>query len=303
MARRKIMLAVVLTFLALATSPGAVGGQATAYVSRADLVTVRASVTTRLGFRLTDLSRDEFEVLDNGKVRPVVQFAFAARPVDVAILLHRSGGYRLATWPLPARVMLESLQAGDRMSIHTPGGEVQPLTDQLTLVAELFQRPVSPSPPSPLWPGLERVVGSLTDPDRNRALVILTDGHEIGTGPPPSSLTTLARRTDVGVYVASNGTVIVSGGSATPSARDRSLAIGADYLKNLVRTTGGREITMPGTRAPAVYRAFLDELREQYLLGFQPEAFDGTFHTLTVRVKRPDTTIIARTGYTAVKKN
>jgi hypothetical protein len=59
------------------------------------------------------------EVLDNGKVRPVVQFAFAARPVDIAILLHRNGGYRLPTWPLSARVMLESLQAGDRMSIHS----------------------------------------------------------------------------------------------------------------------------------------------------------------------------------------
>jgi hypothetical protein len=124
-----------------------------------------------------------------------------------------------------------------------------------------------------------------------------------GTEPPSSSLAALARRTDVGVYVAGNDTVILSGGSAMPSQLDRSLALGAEYLRNLVRLTGGRYITMPATYAPAVYRAFLDELREQYLLGFQPETFDGRFHTLTVRVKRPDTTVISRTGYTALKRN
>ena len=303
MALRTLVSVVLLAFFILATRPGAAGRQANPYVSRADLVTVRASVTTRFGFRLTDLSRDEFEVLDNGKARPVVQFAIGARPVDVAVLLHRSGGYRLPNWPLSARVMMESLQAGDRMSIHTLAEELQALTDQLEPIVELLQRPVSPAPPAQFWPGVERVVGSLTDPNRNRAVVILTDGRVDGAEPPPPSLTALARRTDVGVYVTGNGTVIVGGGSVTPSQRDRSLALGADYLKSLVRITGGRQITMPGTQAPAVYRAFLDELREQYLLGFQPETFDGQFHTLTVRVKRPDTTVIARTGYTALKRN
>ncbi len=303
MAPRTLVSVVLLAFFILATRTGVAGRQATPYVSRADLVAVRASVTTRFGFRLTDLGRDEFEVLDNGKVRSIIQFATAARPVDVAVLLHRSGSYRLPNWPLPARVVMESLQVGDRMSIHTVAQELQALTDQMEPIVELLQNPVSPAPPSVLWPGLERVVGTLTDPNRNRAVVILTDGQVGGVEPPPSSLTALARRTDVGVYVAGNGRVMVSGGSVTPSQRDRSLALGADYLKNLVRITGGRQIMMPGTYAPAVYRAFFDELREQYLLGFQPETFDGKFHTLTVRVKRPDTTVIARTGYTALKKN
>lgn len=303
MALRTLVSVALLAFFIPATRPDAAGRQDTRYVSRADLVTVRASVTTRLGFRLTDLNRNEFEVLDNGKVRPIVQFTVGVRPVDVAVLLHRSGGYRLPSWPLPARVMMESLQAGDRMSLHTVAEELQALTDQPEPIVELLRRPVSPAPPSPLWRGLERVVGSLTDPNRNRAVVILTDGRVDGAEPPPSSLTALARRTDVGVYVAGNGAVMVTGGSVTPSQRDRSLALGADYLKNVVRITGGRQITMPDTQAPAVYRAFLDELREQYLLGFQPETFDGRFHTLTVRVTRPDTTVIARTGYTALKRN
>jgi hypothetical protein len=42
-------------------------------------------------------------------------------------------------------------------------------------------------------------------------------------------------------------------------------------------------------------------MRLQYLLGFQPEAFDGKFHRLRVRVPRHDVEVRAREGYLAVR--
>lgn len=278
----------------MAVGVGVAAQQGTPFSSRSDLVTVRASVTSPYGFRLTDLTRDDFEVLDNGRRREIVQFAFASRPVDVAVFLDEPVVFRQFGWPLAARVILQSLQAGDRISINTIGGEIQPLTEDLRSVQQLFERPVAVDSRKSFWPNLRGVVASLRDADRNRAVVMLTDGRSVGE-PPPSDLMLLARRTDVSLYLTS------SVRRATPSERSRQLA--QDYLKNLARVTGGRVITMPeSAHVPAVYRAFVDELREQYLLGFQPEAFDGRFHTLTVRVKRQGTTVVARAGYTAAQR-
>jgi Ca-activated chloride channel family protein len=45
-----------------------------------------------------------------------------------------------------------------------------------------------------------------------------------------------------------------------------------------------------------------DELHQQYLLGFTPQALDGKTHRLDVRVRRPDLTVRARKNYVAAKK-
>ena len=271
------------------------------FVGRADLVTVHASVTTSIGFRLTDLTKDEFEVLDNGRVRDIVQFSFTTRPVDVAILLDRSGTYFARSWTIPARTMLEWLQGPDRMSVHTLMLEQQELTADRTLLTNILSKPIQADSAKSIWRGVERVVRTLDDPERSRAVVMFTDGREGGADPPPRSLTELARSTDVGLYLAETSTLIAAPGRTSEYERRRQATLA--NLDFLIRTTGGRRITLPPpTRPSAVYRAFVDELRDQYMLGFQPESFDGKFHDLKVRVKRPDATVIARAGYLAVRR-
>jgi hypothetical protein len=44
-----------------------------------------------------------------------------------------------------------------------------------------------------------------------------------------------------------------------------------------------------------------DELHQQYLLGFQTSATDGTIHELEVRIKKPGVTPRARKTYLAPK--
>jgi VWFA-related protein len=271
-------------------------------VSRAELVTVHASVTSPYGFRLTDLAKDEFEVLDNGRVREILQFALMARPVDISVLLDRSGSYRAWNWPTPVRTLLESLHSHDRISVHTLQRDLQPLTSEHALITAVVEGTIAPDGASPIWRGLERVVRNLTDSTRSRAVIMFTDGQDDGAGPPPRSLTDAARRSDVALYLADTSPVIITSGRANSEYERRRQAAIA-HLDFLMRTTGGRRISMPGPlQAPAVYRAFVDELRDQYVLGFQPESFDGKFHDLKVRVKRPGATVTARAGYLAVRR-
>ena len=76
------------------------------------------------------------------------------------------------------------------------------------------------------------------------------------------------------------------------TARNRSLQMMADI-------TDGRAITQPASMETGL-RRIVDDLSSYYLLGYYSNAKpDGRFHRITVRVKRPDVQVRARSGYLA----
>jgi hypothetical protein len=71
-------------------------------------------------------------------------------------------------------------------------------------------------------------------------------------------------------------------------------------LERLAIETGG------GTYASDVYSdmyapfgEIMQQLRQQYVLGFVPTVLDGKKHSLSVKVKRPRVEVRARTSYVA----
>ena len=52
-----------------------------------------------------------------------------------------------------------------------------------------------------------------------------------------------------------------------------------------------------------VFTDVVQQLRQQYVLGFVPAAFDGKRHSLTVRVKRPGLQVQARKSYIATRES
>ena len=71
-------------------------------------------------------------------------------------------------------------------------------------------------------------------------------------------------------------------------------------LRELVDQSGGRTLTISEpSLAPAVFEEILQELRDQYVLGYYPsvDRDDGKWHTVKVRVRPRDLQVRARSGY------
>ena len=75
-------------------------------------------------------------------------------------------------------------------------------------------------------------------------------------------------------------------------------------LERLALGTGGAfyEVKLSDDMNP-VFTEVIQQLRQQYVLGFVPAAFDGKRHSLSIRVKRPGLQVQARQSYTATRGN
>jgi VWFA-related protein len=111
--------------------------------------------------------------------------------------------------------------------------------------------------------------------DNRRALVVLSDGEDVGSDYPFEQVADEAVRAGVVVYP-------VFLGAADGPARDG--------LRRLARQTGGRDFSARGAaQLDGVLRQIADELRAQYLLVFRPRAraSDVAFRNLEVELLRP----------------
>ena len=75
-------------------------------------------------------------------------------------------------------------------------------------------------------------------------------------------------------------------------------------LERLALATGGAfyEVGVGDDMNP-VFTDVVQQLRQQYVLGFVPAAFDGKRHSLTVRVKRSGLEVQARKSYIALRES
>jgi hypothetical protein len=148
-----------------------------------------------------------------------------------------------------------------------------------------------PDEGSPVWVALDRAVSALSRESNRRVIVIYTDGRDADHGHFKAlkvSDATVRARLEASVIM-----VYVVG--------FEGITLGTS-VKTMARRSGGR-VTELGTSDDlgAALGDVAAELHHQYLLGFKPAAFDGSTHTLEVRINRPDLTVRARQQYVAVK--
>lgn len=80
--------------LALVVVAAPAAQQRPTFHATANTVVVQATVLERHGRLIPDLTRDDFEVWEDGKRRPITAFAREQVPVSIAILLDLSGSVR-----------------------------------------------------------------------------------------------------------------------------------------------------------------------------------------------------------------
>jgi Ca-activated chloride channel family protein len=264
-----------------------------------EVVRVFVTVTGRDGQLVTTLTKDQFEVRDDGKPQPIVVFDNSPRPIQLVVMLDVSGSMagNLTLLQSASRELFAGLGAGDVARVGTFGREIV-ISPEFTRDVDALQAAVpdhiSENAPTPLWRGLDEAMSAF-DPtsDRRRVVLVLSDGKDadVGFGRRIVSQVDVidrARADDVMVYgiglrsrSAAPNLGIGPGGltaALTADLPDPGLARTAE------ETGGGYAEIRPRDNLGEAFAQIARELHSQYLLGYEPPKRDGKTHKIEVRV-------------------
>jgi VWFA-related protein len=307
--RRLPFLLLVLMLLSSHVATGQVsgaGGSATAtFRGGVDLVTLNAVVRDQHGRVVTDLKRDDFEVLDSGIQRPIAQFRAEGAAISVALLFDASGSMevasRLEDARRVARRFLSCLQMGrDELAVYsfdTRLRQLQPFApyrDDASLERSLVN--ISPFGMTSLNDAIASTARELAArPNAHRAVIVLTDGVDNHSRLSAAEVSGIASSIDVPVYILAVVSPLEHVGTATAVSSEHPLPVGD--LADLARWTGGRlYVTSGPLQESQAARDIADELRSQYLIAFEPATRPG-WHPLEVRARDHRLLVRARSGY------
>lgn len=298
---------------------GATARQQPVFRGLGDAVRVFATVTDRDGRLMTTLTRDDFELRDEGSPQPITVFDNTAQPIRLIVMLDVSGSMA-GNLPLlrgAAEQLFARLREDDVARVGTFGRDItiSPsfTRDRADLMAAL-PNAIAPDAPTPLWRALDEAMDAFGEERETRAVIlVLSDGKDAGPigwnrrFSSQAGVIDRALKTDVMIYAI---------GMRSRGARPAQPPLGpgglqailtADLpdpgLARVAEETGGGYIEIRfGQNLGAAFAGVADELHSQYLLGFAPPRRDGKVHDIDVRVKQRGLKPRARKSYVAPKE-
>jgi VWFA-related protein len=306
-------------------------------VSAGDVISVNTTevmipVTVRdpSGRLVSDLTRNDFRVFEDGTQQPLSDLALRQVPVDVALMVDSSSSVasNLEDFRVAAEGFAARLATDDRISLIKFDDKVELLLDWTKSRFQLHR-------------ALNRVEAGMftrfndalllaardqfaAAAKSRRAVIVLTDGIDHGSS--SSSLETALQsllQAQVTVYVVSNTQItraekltqldVLTNSSAARfnqleieglRERIRALDQSEDNLAQLTAATGGR-LFKPLTFAAleSTYAEVADELRHQYAIYYTPlnKNRNGAFRRVKVETSNPEYKSQTRVGYFAPK--
>lgn len=318
--------AVVIGALALAAVPRAQtpdapapaapppGQQPPAFRVGAETVPIYTTVLDRYGEIVRNLTREDFDVYDNGQLQEVTVFEAGLQPISAAVMVDTS-----ASMTLNLRLALSAaeqfvirLLPGDRARVGSFSDRVD-FSAEFTGDRDLLLRGLQDvhfGNPTKLWDAVDTTMSALAPLGGRRVVLLLTDGMDTASSAIPDAVLARSRANEVMVYVVqfrSNFQANLAEFSTAPSASElfgndeaRRARTSPGYVARLARQTGGGHFVLGQyDDVNATFSQVMQELHFQYVLGFTPQVLDGRLHQLDVRVRRPNLTVRARAGYLA----
>jgi Ca-activated chloride channel family protein len=301
------LLATGVPALALDQTPGQAPEPTITFKAGVDLVTVSATVRDRKGRFVGDLTEKDFEVFDAGQSRPIVEFRVEPAPVSIALLFDVSGSMDVASRTLAARFaahhVLSWLEHGrDEAALFAFDSRlhvVAPFTvDTRALQGALGE--VDPFGVTSLHDAVAETARRVAErSNRRRAIVVLTDGVDTASRLTPAQVSGIASAIDVPVYVVAVVMPIDNPDLNGRSAPEDSVAPSVGTMRDLANWTGG-ELFYASTpqQTSKVARQVVGELRQQYLIAFEPRDGAG-WRPIEIKTKRKNVVVRARSGYMA----
>lgn len=202
--------AIVIVTAVLAGTGASGAGQSPQFRSDVHTVPIYATVSDRDGRLVTGLTRDDFEVLDNGVPQPLVTFANDVQPITVVMMLDRSGSVE-TLYPLIEQAAAEFVRRmgpGDRARIGSFSERVQidpaAFTGDRETLLGILRNDLQSIGPTPLWNATAAAMTALASQVGRRVVLVLTDGRDAPLSARPNvtfaELRARAEHEDVMVY-------------------------------------------------------------------------------------------------------
>jgi Ca-activated chloride channel homolog len=244
-----------------------------------------------------NLIQDDFEILDNDKLQPIVFFDNDVQPITVVVMLDTSGSMTgsISLLKSAAEQFLLRLLPKDKGRVGAFNDKIQ-FSARFTgnrdeLVSEL--KDLDYGNGTRLWDAVSASLDELQGIEGRRVILIFTDGDDTQSKVRLGTVIERARADEVMVYSIGLESNYFNGQRQVKSKPDGG-------LKKIADETGGGyfELEKTADLAPTFTRV-AQELHSQYVLGFAPTLLDNKVHKLTVRMKQPGMTARARRSYLA----
>jgi VWFA-related protein len=272
-----------------------------------ELVALSVIVTDRQQQYVTDLSKDDFAVYEDGVQQDVSFFASSDLPLDLALVLDTSSSMtpKLALVQQAAINFIRTLRPGDRGTVFSFNKTARVLSD-LTGDHEALEtaiRQTSAKGSTALYNALYIALKEFQKKAREesalrrRAIVLLSDGEDTASLITFDEVMQLAKRAGISIY-----TIALSSPYGLPDHDARTYFSQSGFnMKMLAQETGALSYSPKRIEELAgVYDLIATELSHQYSLGFasKNKKADGGFRRLVVRIQsRPELRSRARLGY------
>lgn len=281
-----------------AAIPTAQQSEGPIFKSGVERVTVAAVVRDSKGKLVTNLRAQDFELLDSGRWRPLLDVWTEPSPASIAILVDASGS--MATKMDLARDAAQFVVAGIRpkideaalFSFDTEVKELRPFSTQPDNTQHAWST-TRPFGATSLWDVIAQTAREISDRERRRALVVITDGVDSASKLRPDEVSAIASSVDVPVYMLV--ITFLEDTSGDPQPLQGPLA-------DLAMWTGGDSaVIRDNLSAASTARHILTELQHQYVIAFEPSSIPG-WHPLSIKTRKNGLVVRARSGYTVGEK-
>jgi len=265
-----------------------------------DLVVLQATVHDRAGHTVRELSRQDFQVFDDGRPQPIQLFRHEDTPVTVGLVIDHSGSMRekLAEVTSAARAFVRSSNPDDQMfvvnfnetvSLGLPSG--MRFSDSAeTLGTAIWGAPAIGT--TALYDAIVEALKRLQEGTSDKkVLIVISDGGDNASQ---------ARLNDVLKMAEQSSAMIYTIGIFDQDDPDRNPQV----LQRLVRETGG-EAFFPTqlSETVATCERIARDIRDQYTIGYSSmNEKQGAYHKVRLTARRNGNgklSVRTRAGYIA----
>jgi VWFA-related protein len=282
------------------------------------IVNVFATVRDKHHGIISDLTKDDFKVFEDGVEQKVAFFSKEVNmPITLGLLIDTSASMdRMigAEQDAASRFLREVMRPKDEAMVMTFDFDVDLLSDftqDTSTLASAIRRarvnsvggggvvtpgtiPQGATGGTDLYDAIYLAChDQLATEAGRKGVIVLTDAEDTGSKLRLQDAVEAAQRSDAVIHVL----LIVD--------RMATSGVGGSVARKMAEDTGGRVIDVHNEASlEKAFDEISQELRSQYVLGYYPTNIkrDGTFRKLRVDVMRPDMKILARKGYYAPYK-
>ncbi len=264
-----------------------------------DVTGITVTVRDADGHLVQDLTRDDFDIYEDGVKQQLTQFTRERVPVSLGVLLDISDsmfGRRIADARTAVdRFLLEQLDQEDEFFILAFNHRPHVLTQwtQMPMVVRDALDSIKPSGGTAVYDAVIESMPLIAKRNKERgALLIVSDGADTASTATFKDVQAALRRSQAFVYA-----IAID----SPDRRAINSAVNPTTLREITNESGGRtEVVQSSSQIAEATASIADELNHQYVIGFTPaHPPDGKFHTLRVRTKNVTYKVQARRGYVA----